>query len=509
MRPAQLGRYEIIGELGRGAMGVVYKARDPLIDRTVALKAVTFDASGAQSAALEHRFYREAKSAGRLSHPNIVTIHDVGESGDVAYIAMEFLQGRSLREIFDSGAVLPHARIAAIAAQVAGGLAYAHRHDVVHRDIKPANIMVLDNWTVKITDFGIALLPMASRTLSGEVFGSPKYISPEQVVGRQVDGRSDIFSLGAVLYEMLAGLPPFAGTELDGVLYQVLNEMPAPPSSRNPGVPEAYDRIVAKAMAKRPQDRYHSAEEMAFDLRWVLDHDPKRKPAPDSHLPPQPTHWREGDATVQLKMVPEVIPLWDRWRPRAKGHARAGLSPRQRVVVYAVLPVTLIAVLAAGALLTESAGNRKRAADATAALAVNATESLTKGVPAKRAVPVAEAPRAPQPGPAAKAPAPPPSNASITRAVPAEPLPHTPPSATAPLETAAVAKSTARVAFAVTPWGEIYVNGRKKGVSPPLNEINLPPGKHTIQIRNSTFKPHNESIELRANATVRIKHKFQ
>src|SRR5882757_6716326 len=177
----QLGRYEIVGELGRGAMGVVYKARDPLIDRTVAIKTIDLDMSHEEPEAFERRFYREAKSAGRLNHANIVTIHDVGKSDGIAYIAMEFLLGQSLREILDSGVVLPPEKIADIAAQVADGLAYAHDNGIVHRDIKPPNIMVLGSGLVKITDFGIAVLPAGSRTLAGAVFGSPKYMSPEQV----------------------------------------------------------------------------------------------------------------------------------------------------------------------------------------------------------------------------------------------------------------------------------------------------------------------------------------
>ena len=265
-----LGRYEILHELGRGAMGVVYKARDPLIDRTVAIKTVNLDASMDEAEAFERRFYREAKSAGRLNHRNIVTIYDVGRSGDNAYIAMEFLEGRSLREIIDSGVVLMSEQIADIAAQIADGLACAHDNGVVHRDIKPANLMMLDSGTVKITDFGIAMLSRGSRTL-GTVFGSPKYISPEQVIGQQPDGRSDIFSLGAVLYELLTGAPAFTASDLDAVLCQVINEMPPPPSARNKNIARAFDRIVARAMAKHPNDRYATAREMLQELRNFRD----------------------------------------------------------------------------------------------------------------------------------------------------------------------------------------------------------------------------------------------
>jgi serine/threonine-protein kinase len=165
-------------------MGIVYKARDPLIDRIVAIKTIFLDLSATESAEFEQRFYREAKSAGRLNHSNIVTIHDVGKSNAVAYIAMEFLDGQSLREILDSGVVLPPEKIVDIVAQVADGLAFAHEKGIVHRDIKPSNIMVSDSGSVKITDFGIALLPTGSRTMAGNVFGSPKYMSPEQVMGQ-------------------------------------------------------------------------------------------------------------------------------------------------------------------------------------------------------------------------------------------------------------------------------------------------------------------------------------
>ena len=292
-----LGRYEILGEIAQGAMGVVYKARDPLIDRIVAIKTVTIGLSDAETEAFERRFFREAKSAGRLNHPNVVTIHDVGKTEDIAYIAMEFLDGQSLREILDSGVVLPPQRIADIAAEIAEGLAFAHRNQVVHRDVKPANIMVLASGAVKITDFGIALLPTGTRTLAGNVFGSPRYTSPEQVMGRPVDGRSDIFSLGAVVYEMLTGKAPFAGDDLNGILKAVLSEPTPPPTGHNPKLPRAFDHIVGKALAKDPNDRYQDADEMANDLRH-FDSIEFETPAP-APLPAleHPTHPIPSSAT--------------------------------------------------------------------------------------------------------------------------------------------------------------------------------------------------------------------
>jgi serine/threonine protein kinase len=264
-----LGRYEIISELGQGAMGVVYKARDPLIDRVVAIKTINLSLALDEKDEYEQRFYQEARAAGRLSHHNIVTIYDVGKSGDVAYIAMEFLEGRELRDILnDTRGALPVDQAIDIVAQVAQGLAYAHEHGIVHRDVKPSNIMVVHDGHVKITDFGIARMASAAvRTQTGMVLGSPKYMSPEQVVGKVTDQRSDIFSLGVMLYEMLTGRAPFAGENINAIMYQTLNAVPPQPSSLNPAVPEMLNFIVAKAIAKGVEDRYQNAREMANDLR--------------------------------------------------------------------------------------------------------------------------------------------------------------------------------------------------------------------------------------------------
>lgn len=267
----QLGRYIITSELGQGAMGVVYKATDPLIDRVVAIKTINLGLALDEKEEYEGRFYQEAKAAGRLSHPNIVTIYDVGKSGDVAYIAMEFLQGREVRDILNDGEILPVAETLQISSQVALGLAYAHEHGIVHRDIKPSNIMVIRDGHVKITDFGIARMESASvRTQTGMVLGSPKYMSPEQVMGKLIDQRSDIFSLGVMLYEMLAGRPPFMGENVNAIMYQTLNGIPPPPSTLNPAIPDMLNFIVAKALAKSLDDRYQNAKELADDLRDCL-----------------------------------------------------------------------------------------------------------------------------------------------------------------------------------------------------------------------------------------------
>lgn len=273
---SQLGRYEVLGELGQGAMGVVYKARDPLIDRVVAIKTINLGLAMDEKEEYEGRFYQEAKAAGRLNHPNIVTIYDVGKSGDVAYIAMEFLEGRELRDVLKEGTLLPVDQVLNIVAQVALGLAYAHEHDIIHRDVKPSNIMVIRDGHVKITDFGIARMGSSSvRTQTGMVLGSPKYMSPEQVMGKAIDRRSDIFSLGVMLYEMLTGQAPFDGENVNAIMYQTLNAITAPPSTINPAVPEMVNFIVAKALAKKVEDRYQNAKDLADDLRTCCDTMPR------------------------------------------------------------------------------------------------------------------------------------------------------------------------------------------------------------------------------------------
>ena len=273
MPTSSLGRYELLNELGRGAMGVVYKARDPILDRLVAIKTVNMALEGEGAAFYEARFQQEGRAAGGLNHPNIVTIYELGRSGDIAYMAMEFLDGVELRSLLEPGKPLPLAQSVSIGAQVADGLAYAHARGVVHRDIKPPNIMVAADGAIKITDFGIARMRSSQvQTQTGMALGSPKYMSPEQVLGRRAEQQSDLFSLGVILYEMLTGAAPFAGETLAALMYQTLNVAPPAPSAVNPAVPEVLDAIVAKALAKTVEERYQNAAELARDLR-ACEHD--------------------------------------------------------------------------------------------------------------------------------------------------------------------------------------------------------------------------------------------
>lgn len=264
----KLGRYEILEELGRGAMGVVYTARDPLIDRFVALKVIDLHSLNKNERdEYEARFNLEARTAGGMNHPNIVTIYDIGKSGDVVYIAMELLKGRELKSILaDEYPSIDEALD--IATQVTSGLAFAARNGIVHRDIKPSNIMVMPDRRVKIIDFGIArMVALSTSTTDGKIIGSPLYMSPEQVMSSSIDSRSDIFSFGTVLYQMLTGTTPFAGDNPNSIMYQIVNEAPPRPSSVRVDVPDMLDPIVLKCLEKYPQDRYQSAAELVEDLR--------------------------------------------------------------------------------------------------------------------------------------------------------------------------------------------------------------------------------------------------
>ena len=468
MSLAQLGRFKITGTLGKGAMGTVYRAHDPLIDRTVAIKTIgCAGLSPAEAKAFEARFYSEAKSAGRLNHPNIVTIHDAGRTDDLAYIAMEYLNGRTLQEIIDAGVALPVERSAEIAARIADGLAFAHANGVVHRDIKPANIMVFDNGTVKIADFGVAQIPTGSQTVDGMTCGSPKYMSPEQINSSKVDGRSDIFSLGVVLYEMLVGRPPFTGDNLNAILFQVLNSAPPLPSSYNPGLPHGFDRIVARALAKNPDKRYQNASQMAADLRkWrrIVKASQKELAANDSSLSAGTTG-HPGKAGR-----------------RSAGNRGIWSTP---IVRYG-LPAILIASVASWALL-------HRSTPTSASLPGIATAEPTPASAPPTVSPVATPPVEPL---AEKKPE-----------VLAVAAPATPETVAAP--PLAPPPADARIRLAIAPWGEVRVNGKMLGVSPPLNELRLPPGKHSIEIRNGDFAPYRRNVDLAADASLRIKHKFE
>lgn len=263
----QIGRYKIIGEIGRGAMGVVYRAQDPAIGRIVAIKTIRLGdlVDPGERGRLHDRLFREAQSAGILSHPNIVTIYDISEEGDLAYIAMEFVEGPALDRMFGDGS-LDGKQILEVLTQTAGALDYAHKRGIVHRDIKPANIMVQDRTTAKITDFGVAKIQSHQMTHAGAMVGTPSYMSPEQIQGQAVDGRSDQFSLGVIAYELLTGEKPFSADSLPELVFKVVKTSPSAVHQLNTTLGWAVDSVIQRALAKEPGDRYPTCSDFTFAL---------------------------------------------------------------------------------------------------------------------------------------------------------------------------------------------------------------------------------------------------
>ncbi|MET0681119.1 MAG: serine/threonine-protein kinase [Burkholderiales bacterium] len=504
MATNRLGRYEILGELGRGAMGVVYRARDPIIDRVVALKTINLALTGAALASFEERFFQEARSAGRLNHPNIVTIYDAGKADGVAYIAMEFLEGTPLREILDEHPPLSIPRILETVAQVARGLAYAHENGVVHRDIKPANVIVLRNRRPKITDFGIARLGEADG-VGSERAGSPKYMSPEQIRGDvTLDGRSDVFSLGTVLYEMLTGKAPFAGETVTDIMQSVLEYTPPVPSVVDGHVPPELDGVVMRMLAKRPDDRYPSARSLFRELRRVDENftargehappEPETHVEPDALLPPTPrTPVGPGDKTLVIGTAPARRATWQ--RAAALGAIAAVIA------VIAIIPLKL----------QYNDANATRDAAAGSSPAVAAAPA-----PEQRAAePVAPAPEPPA---AAPAPPPPPKKAAAPRParkaapepppVVVAPPPPPPPVVVAAAPPAPPPPQTATLLLTVSPWGEVYVDGKRRGLASPVATIEVPPGRHRVEIRNASQPSYLANVTVQAGDTQQITHRF-
>jgi serine/threonine-protein kinase len=282
-----LGRYEVEKELGKGAMGVVYLGKDPKSGRVVAIKTMAlsqeFEADELKD--VKERFFREAETAGRLTHPNIVTIFDAGEEHDLAYIAMEFLKGKDLTPYIKPETLLPLDKVLSIIARVADALAYAHKNNVVHRDIKPANIMCdLEGDSVKVTDFGIARITDSSKTKTGMVLGTPSYMSPEQLAGKKIEGCSDLFSLGVTLYQLCCGKLPFAGDSMAQLMFKIANEPPVDIMTYRPDLPPEVVDVINKALAKKVEERFQTGDEMAAAIRAAASGKPATTSTVDFNL---------------------------------------------------------------------------------------------------------------------------------------------------------------------------------------------------------------------------------
>jgi predicted Ser/Thr protein kinase len=459
--PKTIGRFTILNEIGRGSYGVVYAAHDPVLAREVAIKIIPLAREDQFRTQIEASFLHEAKSAGGMSHPSIVTIYDAGKTDAFAYIAMERLHGQDLHEYLASGNRMSPRQTAAMMMRVADAIHYANKRGLVHRDIKPSNIFLSRDLKPKLLDFGTALAPAPEKKLRGtrQLVGTPNYMSPEQADGATLDARSDIFSLGTIMYELLCGRRAFDGRTVDETLDQVLAANPKPVDRIRPETPSALVEIVRKAMAKEPAARYQKAAELRNALADFVDG--SRAPA--------------GDGTNGARAI----------EPRA-----------------ATVPV------------------RKRALSGRAMVAIvtGAVAIIVLAAALRRE-------REPPPEPRVETPAPVIAALPITPAPPVETQPPTAAATAASEAQVAEARVVARrksepppapvppprdgtVTLAVSPWGEIRVDGSARGVSPPLTQLSLPPGVHTIEIRNGSAAPFVARVEVRSGETLGLQHRF-
>jgi len=420
----KISKYEIRRELGKGAMGVVYEGYDPVIERTVAIKTIRPDRlEKTQAGEILARFKREAQAAGRLNHPHIVAIYDYGEvipEGDlareaagnsVAYIAMEFIKGRELKDYFDANERFGVKEVERIMGELLAALDHAHRNGVVHRDMKPANVILLGDGTVKVADFGIARIETSELTQAGTMLGTPAYMSPEQFLGQPVDGRSDIFSCGVILYQFLTGEKPFTGT-VTTIMHKVLKEEPLAPSTLNVTLPPAWDMVVKKAMAKNPAERYQSAAEFAAAIRDAV----QRQSEDQTVVNVEATLVRADDATAVRSAAPSGAKGSSPGAPAAGAPAAARPAAPEKKHAKSLANLAILGGAAAALLLVVGGGYVVFRGDRTGAPPV-----AQSAPPAATAAPASAAPATLAAATAASAAATPAPNVTPPRA--AEPAP--------------------------------------------------------------------------------------
>ncbi|HUM02461.1 MAG TPA: serine/threonine-protein kinase [Thermoanaerobaculia bacterium] len=476
MLPERIGRYEILRVLGKGAMGVVYLARDPQIERELALKTIRFDhAEGSfNPEEAKARFLKEAKISGRLQHPHIVTIFDVGEDGGMLYLAMEYVPGGSLSQrLADPDSLSLYDRVRVIA-EVAEALGHAHERGVLHRDVKPANVLLTPHLDAKVTDFGIGKLLAGDSDLTstGQMVGSPAYMSPEQIKGEKLDARTDIFSLGVVLYQAITLRKPFPADTLTTLVYQILHEEPPDPQALRADLPPEYSPIVKKCLAKKREERYTTATEVAGDLRAALGEAPVTRtsglaasrveairaqagpseavtqpsPAVDPESPTITTGRRMGDAARQAEAEAAK-------KVQLAGAAATGGKKKTGLPVGALIgaAAVLIAIVAVFALRRSGPREAEKVYESvpSAALATSAAAPAAAAVPSP-AAPESRTAAAPPPASAGQVPASDVTPSPATRKTP-KPKSTTPPAATAPPARAAAAAQAAAAAAAAAP----------------------------------------------------------
>ncbi|MGY4828138.1 serine/threonine-protein kinase [Sphaerotilaceae bacterium SBD11-9] len=480
-----IGRYALKYQIGEGGLGRVYAAHDPLLSRLIAIKTLNLEIAAEERESFNALFLNEARAAGGLSHPHIVTVFDAGVSEQGAYIAMELLKGRDLRQLRLEGWKPTPTQAALVVRRVSDALAYAHSKGVVHRDIKPANIFMVGRTQPRVLDFGIARVAHQHEAHSeGDVAGgSPYYMSPEQVRHQPVDRRCDVFSLGVVLYELLTGTRPFRGASLKEITDAVVEFDPPKAHEVDASVPKALSDIAARAMEKNPEDRYRSARALSRELRhWLEEHAQESNDAAEESLKPtkRPIVWALGGvAAVFLAAA-----AWLAFAPHTSDAetAQAGAVPAE----VAPPPASAVApVVVAGPSPAEIAAAAAAAEAASAAAAASAAEAARVAqAAAAKPLMLAETPKQRRAREARERE----SRLAATGA--------------------GVVVSTGVLRIAVSPWGQVEVDGKSVGIAPPLNELTLSEGRHTITIRNDEFPPFSSSVNIVPGQPASLKHRF-
>jgi tRNA A-37 threonylcarbamoyl transferase component Bud32 len=538
--PQKIGRYEIVEELGRGAMGTVYRAKDPAMDRVVALKTIiSVVLESQQGDEFRERFYREARAAGGLTHPGIVPVFDVGEHEGVPYMVMEFISGRTLADVVKRGERLSVDRVCEMGQKIAEAIGYAHQHGVVHRDIKPANILLTSREAhgierPKITDFGVAKLAEGQTTRTGQMVGTPAFMPPEQFTGAPIDGRADIFSLGVVLYWLATGEQPFPGDSLTAVSYKVVHTEPVPPSKLNPAVPAGLENIILKCLAKNPEERYQTGEELAHDLGGVRSGAKPaagKIPAPQKIIPGSDPDATVVGPTLMGTPAPAVAA-----RPSDRSAASEAKGNNRLALIGAIIAVAVVAAgwfaMRGRQKVTDTAlappSSLSNAMPPAPASEPSAADAPTPTPPPP--APVAIAPKEsvaaakPVPEPASKKSAPPakagtkPDTDAPAKAVPAKPEPAAvefDPKALDPKQNAKLkidaGHMPANLEFTVEMNGKIYL--RKESVAPfsQGGDLFVPPGvqEFRVRARSGTVEKLSNTVSAEFKAKKKISLKIE
>ncbi len=493
---SSIGRYALKQQLGQGGLGTVFEAWDPLLSRMVAVKTLQFDIDTPTRVSLDALFLNEARAAAGLNHSHIVTVHDAGLSARGVYIAMERLRGRDLRQALQAGWRASPAEVALLVRRVADALGYAHARGVVHCDIKPANIFLTRRDRPKVLDFGIARVAhhAALPELEGAIAGSPHHQAPEQLHGGNVDARTDIYALGTVMYELLTARKAFDGDSLEGIRQAVREHEPVPPHELDPEIPLGLSAIAMRAMAREPDARFASAADMAQALRqWLGTHaarqealaaaeaSPTRQAAPKTAKPRPSRAW----SFVGLALVLLPAAWW--LAPKAQ--------PRPSVATPLAAPSPPAAhSTAAARVVPQPLPAAAEAAAAPAEAEAVAAPSVVASSPAIEAEPIAAAKAQPAP------------TRSVASSKPRKP----PPKVMAPVAPAETMAPLAKgwINIAISPWGEVEVDGTGAGTTPPLSRLELPSGQHTITVRNADFPPYTQRVTVDAERPVTVRHRF-